>query len=999
MLRFWKAGSSALPKILLKTMTPRGPRSPATLCATCALPVCPSFHLWVDGPTWRVSLGLPKAPQGDDAPLFGNPTTALSFYPLVVNDQVLIADAQTVTSFDLFTGKQLFHFQLPPEVVKDGKTQGLAGARYTLTAWNNLVFARLGSQTIGPDSAAGSSQLVCLALADLPSADHARRGELRWQIKAVGPENQSAFFEGTPLAAHGNVYCAVSWVLDKRTHTAIACHEAATGKRRWIQEVCDTPEFEDHAEARTRQHLLTLGGGRIYYCSHAGTVAALDPWTGQRLWGTRYLSLGPKTDEGAPSPRELAPCIYHDGRLFVAPLDADALYCFDASNGQVAWKQDVSDVVHLLGVSRERVFFTTTRGLQSVEVVGSSARGRWQQPAEGRLPPFGRGLLAGSWLLWPTQDPQFPLRGVTLAEGLQERFSTPASSATVAPPEPEFFEPTMLRALRPGNMAFGQGCLVVAGANELVVYVPHKDALRRQQKVPDAHAAPPALYELAMAQTDAGLGAEAAKTWARLREAGDEKWRQVSDERSAAMRGMLKNPWHLRCVPGRHAGLVKTSSDRPTLQLPLRKMLEMPVRITQDVACAATENAPLNLGLRGDELFCLDDATLQIRWAQSVLRDERTLWLGVHGDIGVRAGPDRLEGIQLADGTTRWTATIPLCSTSRYAVRAGMPWRLDNPFPPAHFQCNSHLLVFMVDQRLLVALDPTDGAFAWTYWAPGGPIRPLADDGLLNSHYQVGERYVLVQAAGTWRVLDSQTGALLHSGPALQRWVAPPLPLDDRHFVLSSNAGQLFLLDAAAGSIVWTYQPPGPTSLSGAPSLAVGDKRCLLAIVSRNIGCELMHLDIGTGACLWSTPILPGNLTENAVAVGAGSVFFACENRLEARSLSDGKRLWQKQLPTRLAQPARSAHCSWQVKPVGGFLLIFPRQAARVPTLWPRPFSWPLFGHSQNDGEPAILVLDARDGQWVQQLPLTGSPGPIQLRVRADRLVVNAGNRMSVFGQ
>ena len=121
-----------------------------------------------------------------------------------------------------------------------------------------------------------------------------RRGDLRWQVKAVGPDNQGAFFEGAPLTAHGKVYCAVSWVVDKRTHTAIACHDAATGKRRWIQEVCETPEFEDHAEGRTRQHLLTLGAGRLYYCSHAGTVMALDPWTGQRLWGVQSYIARPE---------------------------------------------------------------------------------------------------------------------------------------------------------------------------------------------------------------------------------------------------------------------------------------------------------------------------------------------------------------------------------------------------------------------------------------------------------------------------------------------------------------------------------------------------------------------------------------------------------------------------------------------------------------------------------------------------------------------------------
>ena len=307
----------------------------------------------------------------------------------------------------------------------------------------------------------------------------------------------------------------------------------------------------------------------------------------------------------------------------------------------------------------------------------------------------------------------------------------------------------------------------------------------------------------------------------------------------------------------------------------------------------------------------------------------------------------------------------------------------------------------MVDLRLLVALDPADGEFTWTYWLPGGQIRPLAEGGRFNPNYQVGERFVVLQAAGKWRVLDSQTGSLLHSGPAAKEWLAPPLALEEGRFVFSSDEGQLHLLDAARGSILWTYQPPGRTSLSGVPTFGVGNKRCLLALVSRNIGCELVRLDVGTGAPLWSTPILPGNLPENAVAMDDQRIFLARANKLEARSLGDGKLLWQKHLPTGLAPAACSAHGngSWQVRRMGEFLLVHPRQASRLPTFWPQPFSWPYMVQFQNDHECAMIVLDPRDGQWVQRLPLARSRGPIQLRVLADRLVVSAGNSVSVFGK
>ena len=153
--------------MLLKTMTPRGPRSPAIRRTPRFARL--SILSFVGGRSNLARFSeCGQSPAWRGCALFPNPTAALSFHPLVVNNQVLIADAQAVTSFDLFTGKQLFRFQVPAGALQDGKTHGVAGARYTLTAWNNLVFARLGSQTIGPDNVAASSELVCLALADLP---------------------------------------------------------------------------------------------------------------------------------------------------------------------------------------------------------------------------------------------------------------------------------------------------------------------------------------------------------------------------------------------------------------------------------------------------------------------------------------------------------------------------------------------------------------------------------------------------------------------------------------------------------------------------------------------------------------------------------------------------------------------------------------------------------------------------------------------------------------
>ena len=261
------------------------------------LAVCPPARLWLDGPAWRVRLPANPTGAAADPPPRTNPAGRLACHPLVVDSKVLVADGRSVTGYHLLTGQQLFRFVLKDAGLEDSKG---GDGRYTLTAWNQRVFARLGRQTLFPKALEEKDELpsilVCLNLAG------PKPGGLLWKISATRPDNGPGYFEGAPLAADGRVFSAVSWVVGLETHTAIACYDAETGQRRWCQEVYAGPEFEDLgegriAEPRKRQHLLTLAGGTLYYCSHAGAVVALDPWSGQCVWGARYVSRGPKTEE------------------------------------------------------------------------------------------------------------------------------------------------------------------------------------------------------------------------------------------------------------------------------------------------------------------------------------------------------------------------------------------------------------------------------------------------------------------------------------------------------------------------------------------------------------------------------------------------------------------------------------------------------------------------------------------------------------------------------
>jgi len=469
------------------------------------LATAPPRRLWADGPAWRVRLdsGEVIKSQTDEKPAPAQNAFRFAVHPIIAGDKVLVADARQVLGFHLLTGKVLFRYKLQMEQpvgepeVPAARRPSEQEEHYSLTAEKDRVYARLGASLLGPGkegskTEAGASYVVCL---DLRQEDPGRE---RWRVPASAARGLPTVFEGAPLVHRGRVLIAQTSLVGIRAQTAIACYDAATGTMRWRQEVCDSPEYEDQPAARFRQHLLTLAGTQVVYCSHAGAVVAVDSLTGKRTWALRYPGRAPKTGEGE-IPRAGAPCLYAGGCVFVAPADSDRVLCLDGQTGRVLWDRDGIEVVQLLGAAQGRLIFTTPRGIRALNAATGRDQGGWSQPDEGNLPGLGRGLLAGGWVFWPTQDPKSPLRAVSQEQGSQQRGE-------------DALDPTQLHNLVAGNFALGGGCLVVAGAEELVGYVPPERFLKRHQQDaarPDAPAS--ALYRLAQAEAGAGLYAQALK--------------------------------------------------------------------------------------------------------------------------------------------------------------------------------------------------------------------------------------------------------------------------------------------------------------------------------------------------------------------------------------------------------------------------------------------------------------------------------------------------------
>jgi outer membrane protein assembly factor BamB len=357
---------------------------------------------FADEPEWIVNLRTGK--RVSDAQAYPeNGTTGYPQHPIIVDNKVLVADAYTISGYDLRTGDQILHYD--PQAHTPDSEAG-PGTNYTLTSDGQRVYARLGAPGIGPRKGGESdSYLVCLNLNPGP---HEARD--RWTVRAPNVEGSPATFEGAPLVHQGRVYVGVTHFTGIQTRTAIACYAADTGARRWQTEVCETIELKE-GERRYRQHLLTLAGSNIVYCSHSGAIVAVDAATGHRVWAYRYPSRGPKTVDGEPSPRGLTPCLAVDGGLIVAPLDLDRILCLDPSTGHSLWESNPVEVVDLLGVSTGRLIFTSTmpraltpvRSIRALDLATGTAVPHWMQPGDGSdLAAAGRGLLAQDRILWPT---------------------------------------------------------------------------------------------------------------------------------------------------------------------------------------------------------------------------------------------------------------------------------------------------------------------------------------------------------------------------------------------------------------------------------------------------------------------------------------------------------------------------------------------------------------------------------------------------------------------
>ena len=431
------------------------------------------------------SPSTPSAPHPESQPLFpgravvqsrARPDRGLAYHPIVVGDQVVVCDEKRLIAYQLDArlagppestapAEIPLAWEQPLSSTFSGRRTGRpvqATPRYTVTAHGDRIYARIGP----PQSRMGSSYLIAVRNSG------EIEGKLLWKRAPTdlrlperegdaGPRMGMAF-EGTPVASDRSVYVALT---DAGTMTSalVACLDAETGDLRWSRYVGSATSNMDmmgtNMGLEVGNRLLSVDGSTVYYQTNLGAIAALDAETGEIRWLITYSAKGAA---GPPIRRDLNPAIIHNGLVIAAPDDTAEIFGIDAETGHIVWTTNpLPEITHVLGVCQGRLIATGTR-VWSIDIETGKVLDYWPQGGAG-MDGYGRGLLAGGAVYWPTRtqihilDPSAPgLRPQHEPIELEQAFGTTG-----------------------GNLAVGDGYLVVAQEDALVVFCQNRRLIDR----------------------------------------------------------------------------------------------------------------------------------------------------------------------------------------------------------------------------------------------------------------------------------------------------------------------------------------------------------------------------------------------------------------------------------------------------------------------------------------------------------------------------------------
>lgn len=338
--------------------------------------------------------------------------------PIVVGSTLFASNGESVFAFDSATGRP--KWSDATELVADPRAAVIhtladplaprlsvvGQMRHSLMVVGDRLYARLGTPITGraKQETRSHSELVGL---DVGTGE----GKLVWRVTAAeidsqDPLNESSpwCFEGTPVADARRVITVLRRSLPQE-QINVACFDADSARLLWNRKLGVTVVSTEEAENSVSHLRAMLAEDSVIVSTDAGAIAALDAHDGAVRWVRTYASqtLQGSRDEGREG--DSSP-IYHNGVLFVAPLDTNLLLAIHAESGLLLWQHEWPDPIeHLLGVA-DGTLIAQGRSLWGISP--ETGLPAWPHRRVGHDDPegssFGKGILVDDDIWWPNRD-------------------------------------------------------------------------------------------------------------------------------------------------------------------------------------------------------------------------------------------------------------------------------------------------------------------------------------------------------------------------------------------------------------------------------------------------------------------------------------------------------------------------------------------------------------------------------------------------------------------
>ena len=923
----------------------------------------------VGAPRWKQPL-TPNLLRHLERPRSNPDRGPLSTHPVVFRDLVLVNDADSISAFHLLTGDPAWPTErgtaqiYPPAAVEraaapDRLSVGVPW--FTMTVADGKLFARLGSPVSGPSGTEPrdlDSDLVCLDLAN-------GEGRLVWKISAnEWPHDgeQSWRFEGSPVVHAGRAYMIHSR-RRPQLEFALTCLDAANGERLWTRPLATSrTTIEDHHN-RVSHLLPTFGAGKLFVSTDAGAIVAVEAQSGRIEWAVTYESRlpGDFADQSDHAKQGLVPAMFHEGLVFVAPNDCDRLFCIEADSGRVRWQKPHparDRWRHLLGVVSSdsgSKLVISGHSLRTLDV--ETGREGWRVLASNDITErgYGRGVLAGDAVLWPTRE---GLQILDAASG-QPRRNVPLNT-------PDSAESG-------GNVLVAGGMLLIAQSDKLVAYGEysllkerlHRDLSSRSDK---------SLMLFKLAEIEAAAGnldaATKALRTARQLDSGASPARDVSDQQHLARLGEL-----LRRAALKRSSQGHTDEAIAGLNEALALATEPADRARVLFDLAAVEQARQRPEAAVEHWqHILDDP--QLRTAvrresvgETTAGNEATAAIGrlltqhgraAYASVEPRASQEITSRMQARD-TAGLRAALAQFPHSEVVRRAR--------FTLAALECNAgqiqsanSIFARLVDE----GVTPAEQATALVAWAEA-----LEAAGYWRGSHRVWQR--LNEARFAHELVDHGGGTRRAYELARERLTRP-----EYHAYEAVSPEPISFLERA-----WTVN-----LASKGKAVAAENEAQLMPFVpqgeppSQSLACVIVHrggdptggagrrldcLDRESGHVRWQQPC---SATPRWVAYAETHLLIAADDELSALTLESGRLLWSVAL--RSGGPAKSKHLSAN-SPLAPALR-GEGPGVRGSSIGPKPFvQLQTRDHWVIEFEPqsGVRLIDARTGEtaWSFQPP------------------------------